>query len=72
MVGIENFTNTITTGLYNPDCAFYVGAFMGSINFLRIFIIIWGLSILTNLLNKIFGYFYKRVRFRLRRGYWKW
>lgn len=72
MVGIENFTNTITMGIYNPDCAFYVGAFMGSMNILRIFLIICGINLVYDLVKNIFRYSYKIIKHRLNYGYWKW
>jgi len=72
MADITNFTNTITTGIYNPDCAFYVGAFMGSMNILRIFLIIWGINVAYDLLKKLLKYLYKIIKFRKTWGYWKW
>ena len=43
----------ITTGLNNPDCAFFTGTFLGSIMIWKYFIVIAGLYIIMKFIDKL-------------------
>jgi hypothetical protein len=66
-MALENFTSTIMAGLDNPDCAFYVGTFFGSINIGRIILMVVLINVGYDILKKFIPWLYKEVDFKLTR-----
>jgi hypothetical protein len=59
--------NIVLTGLNNPDCAFYTGAFFGQMSTTRIFILLWAGLIALKAIDKldlkaILEYIYKSFK----------
>ena len=45
--------NTIITGLNNPDCSFYVGAFLGTIMFAKLLLFSFFVYVILKIIDKI-------------------
>ena len=48
-----NLTNIITTGLNNPECAFFTGAFVGQGTTFRLIILLVGIQFLYKVMDKL-------------------